>query len=247
MTSEQKVADGKLRIAIDTIVKVPTAGLMIFLAATLVIGGLRGWGISGGQILSGVRQGLIAFVIAMPVVLVVQILVQIVSKLVRQGEPPSHSLLLLLNEPAADSTLRLLIVIAAAVSAPIWEEMLFRGMLQTAFLAIFGKRRVPMPPPPAGFPVLTASGGAEYQPVVQPAEVVPARARWLSILITAAIFTAIHWNFSVTNANWEVFAPLMVLATALGYVYERTGNLWAAITLHAAFNSAQMMMWMLSH
>ena len=37
------------------------------------------------------------------------------------------------------------------------------------------------------------------------------------------------------------FLILFVLSAAMGYVYERTGNLWSAITLHALFNSTSLL------
>lgn len=52
---------------------------------------------------------------------------------------------------------------------------------------------------------------------------------WLAVTLTSLIFAAFH-------PYWWMFAPLVVLSLCLGYVYERTGNLWATITMHAAFN-----------
>ena len=34
--------------------------------------------------------------------------------------------------------------------------------------------------------------------------------------------------------------PLFVLAVGLGYVYERSGNLWMTVVAHALFNATQM-------
>jgi membrane protease YdiL (CAAX protease family) len=33
--------------------------------------------------------------------------------------------------------------------------------------------------------------------------------------------------------------PIFLLSLGLGYVYERTGNLWSAIFMHLFFNAAQ--------
>ena len=38
----------------------------------------------------------------------------------------------------------------------------------------------------------------------------------------------------------ESLPPLMLLAMGLGYLYERTGNLWATITVHCLFNTMQI-------
>ena len=38
----------------------------------------------------------------------------------------------------------------------------------------------------------------------------------------------------------DQFPTLFTLSLALGYIYERTGNLWAAVSLHAIFNSINL-------
>ena len=53
----------------------------------------------------------------------------------------------------------------------------------------------------------------------------------LNYSATSIIFAAIH-------PAW--MAPLiLLLALCLGYAYERTGNLWVCIVIHAAFNMFQ--------
>ncbi len=37
---------------------------------------------------------------------------------------------------------------------------------------------------------------------------------------------------------------LALLSLGLGALYERTGNLWAAILMHAAFNGVQMILFL---
>ena len=60
------------------------------------------------------------------------------------------------------------------------------------------------------------------------------RNRWFAILITAAIFAGVH--YLVTPGYDEWFPSLFLLGVALGYIYERTGNIWTDITMHACFN-----------
>ncbi len=60
------------------------------------------------------------------------------------------------------------------------------------------------------------------------------RSRWIAILITAAIFAGVH--YMVTPGYDEWFPSLFFLGVALGYIYERTGNIWTDITMHACFN-----------
>ena len=51
---------------------------------------------------------------------------------------------------------------------------------------------------------------------------------WPAIVVAAALFALVHPAWS-----WP---QILVLGTCLGYTYERTGNLWASITMHASFN-----------
>jgi membrane protease YdiL (CAAX protease family) len=59
-----------------------------------------------------------------------------------------------------------------------------------------------------------------------------AGARWLAVIVTSVIFACVH--------PWWSWPPIFVLAVCLGYVYERTGNLWACIFIHALFNGAEV-------
>ena len=54
------------------------------------------------------------------------------------------------------------------------------------------------------------------------------------IVGTAALFAAVH--YTPGDANPEQMPLLFLLGAALGYIYERTGSLWASMTLHAMFN-----------
>jgi len=53
---------------------------------------------------------------------------------------------------------------------------------------------------------------------------------WLAIIVASFLFAAMHM------AVLESLPALFVLAIALGYSYERTGRLWAPITIHMLFN-----------
>ena len=52
--------------------------------------------------------------------------------------------------------------------------------------------------------------------------------RWAGIVIASLLFAAVH-------AGWMA-PPIFVLSLCVGYAYERTGNLWTAIVMHATFN-----------
>ncbi len=60
---------------------------------------------------------------------------------------------------------------------------------------------------------------------------------WPAVFLTAALFALVH--------HWWTWPQIFFLGICLGYVYERTGNLWASITLHALFNVTSM--WLFMH
>jgi membrane protease YdiL (CAAX protease family) len=97
-------------------------------------------------------------------------------------------------------------LVAAAVIAPVAEEVLFRGAILTAWARTGGARR--------------------------------------AIIQTAILFAAAH----ILPIGGETFGQAAGVATvaavaripvalALGWVYVRTGTLWAPIGLHATFNA----------
>jgi membrane protease YdiL (CAAX protease family) len=67
-------------------------------------------------------------------------------------------------------------------------------------------------------------GGRRYVPTVGQ--------RWAAIVLASAAFAGMH--------QWDQMAIIFLLSLGLGYVYERTGNLWAAIFLHMAFNGTEL-------
>jgi membrane protease YdiL (CAAX protease family) len=136
---------------------------------------------------------------------------------------------------------KVLIIGGATLLAPVFEEFLFRGHLQTVLLRAFTpssrRRQVPdtmIAPMAVGTPsVEVVPAPAPLPPPLEPEapRVASAGARWAAIAITSLVFAALHpfWT-------WPL---IFLLSLALGYVYERTGNLWAAVTMHLTFNTTQ--------
>jgi uncharacterized protein len=56
--------------------------------------------------------------------------------------------------------------------------------------------------------------------------------RWMAVVVTSFLFAMAH-------GDWWARPPIFVLSLCLGYAYERTGNLWTSIMIHAAFNAVQ--------
>lgn len=60
--------------------------------------------------------------------------------------------------------------------------------------------------------------------------------RWTAIIITSAVFVAMHLG----AAQWHALPSLFVLSLGFGWAYERTGRLAAPITMHVLFNALNL-------
>jgi membrane protease YdiL (CAAX protease family) len=111
------------------------------------------------------------------------------------SHPTEHEMLRSLSQQPS-TFIKVIIALAATVIAPLHEELLFRGGMQTLLRRVFGDS--------------------------------PARV-WVAIVVTSLAFALIH-------SIWMAPA-IFILSLCIGYLYERTGNLWAAILMHAGFNA----------
>lgn len=89
----------------------------------------------------------------------------------------------------------------AVLAAPILEELVYRGFLQSMILRLTG---------------------------------IPG----LAVLITTALFTAMHWN--AVNQSWPSLVPIAVLSLALGIAMERSKRIGVPIVMHMLFNAANI-------
>jgi membrane protease YdiL (CAAX protease family) len=63
-----------------------------------------------------------------------------------------------------------------------------------------------------------------------------------AILLTSAGFALFHWSVLPAAARPGGLAALMLLGVTLGWLTERTGRIEAAMTAHAAFNLANLLL-----
>ncbi len=75
-----------------------------------------------------------------------------------------------------------------------------------------------------------------YRGILQRVMVQVGMGRWPAIIATSAIFALMH----VDVAQWHAVAAIFVLSVGFGWVYEKTGRLAAAVTMHALFNAANL-------
>jgi membrane protease YdiL (CAAX protease family) len=245
------------------------AGLLFLLAGDRVTGLSRRLGYRVRLLPAGIGWGVVAAVGVLPLMWSSGIVLDLFYRAVRFSHPQEHELLGAMKD--APHEVRMILIIGACVAAPMFEELLFRGHVQTLLGRLFAPARRPVAPPPLPIPVapvmeerVSAGDGGDYAktqategatsvaaPVAAPApgiapvaelaapeaelersrsQSTPRRAAWLAIVITSILFALVH-------PMW--MAPLIfVLALCLGYLYERTGNLWACIALHAIFNAS---------
>lgn len=141
--------------------------------------------------------GLACFIAALPVLLLVTNVATLLDRLVTGSAP----------DPLAHETLRLmsdspgtlwwwLTTLSVVIGAPVVEEVLYRGFLQSAFAAAL-------------------------------------RSRWVAILLTSVIFTAVH----VSAADARALPGIFALAVAMGIAFERKGRIGVPIVMHALYNA----------
>jgi membrane protease YdiL (CAAX protease family) len=219
-------------------------------------------GFTRGRVLPGLAVGFVGIIIILPLMFWVNIGTEALWDALNQPHENEHELLKFMSE-TTDSRLVDLAGLSAIVLAPFFEEFVFRGYLQTIFVAVLAKylpSQGNLPRwQPAGF---GAAGGlrgagfgkqkAETALAVSPlggplipnvtASSIRAQpwagplARWGGILCAALCFAMVH--------AWWMRPPIFFLAVALGYLYERTGNLWACITVHALFNCSSIFLYL---
>jgi len=62
-------------------------------------------------------------------------------------------------------------------------------------------------------------------------------ASWMAIILASILFAYVHQRL------W-LMPPIFFLSICLGYVYERTNNLWAPIVIHTVFNGASTLLFL---
>lgn len=174
----------------------------------------------------GMAMGLIGFIIVVPPLFVLMQLLDLIYRAFHYQHPTEHPLLHTLGQkPGATATVSILI--GTCVIAPVAEELFFRGYLQTLIRHLFYRlstRRAE----PTGFPVISPATDTGREPAVQREPLSKGAQTWMAIVVTSALFASVHPGWT-----WPI---IFALALCLGYAYERTGNLWVSITIHAGFN-----------
>jgi membrane protease YdiL (CAAX protease family) len=239
----QKSGEGMTFVMLfDSIAKGLAALLFLPAIAFSFEGGLDGFGLSLRKLPKGIGLGVLAALIILPWIFLVEEGAGGLSEWIRHAEPPVHPLLKELAkkpEPLA----QWILVCTACVFAPILEELYFRGLLQTMVVGRRPQRVAAEEPVVEG----AVDAGAEAVPAIyiEPPAVLLNSRRWTAIFLVSFLFVLVH--FDTATLNFEVIPPLALLAITLGFLYERTGNLWACITLHSIFNTVSTIAFLKTH
>jgi membrane protease YdiL (CAAX protease family) len=168
-----------------------------------------GWSLV--QLANDVRIGVVAFfMLALPVLVIQAALVQ--------WMPSEHPLIMMLRDHS-HPWLFVASVFIAVIVAPLFEELIFRVLLQGW---LEKPRRVEVP---LGQPVENDSMPSD-----------PAQAPYWPIFVSAAVFALLHLGHGPDPI------PLFVLALGLGYLYRQTHRLAPSMTVHLLLNGMSMLM-----
>lgn len=151
--------------------------------------------------------------------------------------------------------------IAAAVVAPLFEEFIFRGLLQGWLEKLFEARatgnqlltggreelEMPLPDPQVNFDQPADQKFTYDNPYASPQlldspastgsynrQTQSAPYDWLAIFLSTIVFSLLHYS------HGPAWIPLLIFGAALGWVYQRTHRLWPGIVAHMLLNATTM-------
>jgi len=237
-------------------VRLTTANLIavivaIYVGVLLIIQfrphGIERLGLAPHQFKPGLVRGFGALLLILPWVLWTNLGVEAALKYFHRTSQTEHEIFKMWSGEGAHSTaFKVTAILTAVLIAPIFEEILFRGLIQTLFLRMFeGQPKPPVQsqtdsgPIPMDQPIPQPSPVLAYETPAAPQLAATPWRHYLAILLTAALFAIVH-------QPWTIQPSIFVLALGLGLAYERTGNLWTSITIHALFNTFNIFLFLQS-
>ncbi|MEO6437070.1 MAG: CPBP family intramembrane glutamic endopeptidase [Tepidisphaeraceae bacterium] len=177
----------------------PLLGLIVLVVGDRLAarGLLRRVGYGLSRLPGGLLFGALAMVVVVPLMIGASSLLEGLYQLTDYRHPPAHEVLTAMKK--GSTAQRAALIFGATIAAPLFEELLFRGHIQTLLSRLFQFQ----------------SSGRSHA--------------WLAVIMASIPFALVH-------PLWTT--PLIfLLALCLGYAYERTGNLWVPIVMHALFNT----------
>lgn len=251
--------EGDLQAHTKTAIVASAAFSMMLVPVLLLIahftfrhGIFRGLGLSGRRWLWDIFRGALAMLAAFPLCMFT---LAAAKALVPERNQQTHEVLLFLGRPETGWSWRLAAIVMAGLLAPIAEEILYRGFVQSALVRRFKSRWLTIVLASLLFAIV-------HVQIVESAPVGKAGGAG-SNAHAAATRTATAGDSpgapgqgmsqeegrgapAARAVGLENVAPLFVLALVLGYNYERTGRLLPCIVMHSLFNLSNLAMVSLS-
>lgn len=194
--------------------------VIIFMARAGFARKLKGFGLNIRSIHKDLSFSFLNYLSVLPLMMAATILTTFVGELFYGPEYqiPRHEQLEVLKA-YPQLQLRILTFVVAVVVAPVLEEMIFRGLLQTVIRSFLETRNV-----------IPHQNGLD-----QPCLTEGRNRAWIAILISSALFSMVHGNVP----HWPA---LFVFGVCLGYSYEKSGSLFRPIFIHALFNATSVIL-----
>ena len=136
--------------------------------------------------------------------------------------------------------------IVAAIGAPIFEELFFRGLVFGAFLKNFTRDRDGAAPQSSAGRWATANVGpvwtvwASYRAFLYRLRVP------LAVVLSSVLFGVLHYQGSNTFGSWFVVGTTTSIGMFLAAIRYRTGRLGMTICTHVLFNASGVALAVLS-
>jgi membrane protease YdiL (CAAX protease family) len=203
-----------------------------------------------------VADSLLGVVVGLAAVLpVFLVLVVLVAAFGDQSQNP------LLERMVQDPSPQLLAVtfLTAVLAAPVFEEFVFRLLIQGWLEKILIPPQAEMYQPVSGqtgqhdhsmlpeegqgdddrgILLVPGGNGPAVEPTAPAERLIPARTYWAPIVISSVLFALAHWGQGYGYSP----IPLFLLAAVFGYIYQRTHRIVPCIVAHMLFNGINIFM-----
>jgi membrane protease YdiL (CAAX protease family) len=187
--------------------------------------------------LGDVAFGIVGCLFVMPIT---TLLMVVLSRFIK---PTPHKLIEAVQGDQS-GMMALLAIFSAVIAAPIVEELFFRGVV-LAWLHTLGSRAKPTRPtefvieedplPRSENPYQAPAVATEPNPGLDLRRILGMHGGWVvPNVLTSVVFAGLHYQ------QWPAPIALLPLSLMLGYLYQRTGSLFAPIAMHATFNGINM-------
>ena len=198
-----------------------SAGAVVTTAAILLLARmhfarqLRGFGLNVKTIVVDFFAGFTNLLTVWPLIVAAVVSTQYIGEQIwgQDYQMQQHQELELITEHS-QLPLRIIIVFVAVIVAPLLEELLFRGLVQTTLVSHI-------------------SYVARQASDEEPRTIRSGWGVWLAIATSSGLFAMMHAN----PGHWPA---LFVLSVCLGYAYEKSGSLFRPIFIHALFNAVSI-------